>query len=176
MCRAAAVVVAVLGLLLPGCGEGSEEVAVPHAEFARGCGERVEGELAPDWRSQSVIAGALAFPYARLLAREDRPRLHVEKVLAAVEPGETVTVVVPPRERSFVALVYDPPVWKRWSRRPPRLSDGDRSVRLTACADEQPHTQFNGGFIVRWPHCARLEVYGAGERHEAAIPFGTRCV
>jgi hypothetical protein len=170
--------VAVLGVLATGCGEGSDEVAVPHAEFVRGCSERVEGRLESDWRSQSVVAGALAFPYARLLADERRRpgRLWVEKVLAVVEPGESVTVVVPPRERSHVALIYEPEVWGRWSRRTPRLSDGHSSVRLTACRDERPHTQFNGGFLVRWPHCARLEVFSGGERLDAAIPFGERCV
>ena len=56
-----------------------------------------------------------------------------------------------------------------------RLADGHRIARLTACRYEQPHTQFNGGFIVRWPHCGRLDVYAGGERIEAAIPFGRSC-
>lgn len=172
--------VAVLGALVSsGCGAGGDEVAVPHAEFVRGCSERVDGELAPGWERESVVAGALAFAYARLLAGDDRRRpgrLWAVKVLAVVEPGESVTVVVPPRERSEVALIYDPEVWGRWSAtRTPRLSDGHDSVRLVACRDEQPHTQFNGGFIVRWPHCARLEVYSGGVRHAAAIPLGEPC-
>jgi hypothetical protein len=170
--------VAGLGGLLAACGEGSEEAVIPHAEFVRGCSARVEGELAAGWKRESVVAGALAFVHARLLA-DDRRRpdgLWVEKVLAAVEPAESVTVVVPPPERRHVALAYDPEVWRRWSsRRKPQLSDGESSVRLVACPDEQPHTQFNGGFIVRWPHCARLQVYSGGTRHETEIPFGVPC-
>jgi hypothetical protein len=169
--------VAVVGGFILGCGEdGGEGAAVPRAEFMRGCSERVDGELAPGWRAQSVVAGPLASVYVRLLAGERRRHaLWQEKVLAAVEPGASVTVVVPPRERENVSLSYDPQVWSAPSRGAPRLSDGHRSVRLTACRRERPHTQFNGGFIVRWPHCARLTVYAEGKRLDAAIPFGRSC-
>jgi hypothetical protein len=85
--------------------------------------------------------------------------------LTLVRTGETVTVVVPEGERQRLSLLYD---FGPGPKRDLRLSDGTSSVRFEACTASEPYpgeheTQFNGGFFVRGPQCALLDVWVEGQ-------------
>jgi hypothetical protein len=135
------------------------------AETVRSCRTAVYGELAAGVREHAATVGPLT-----LLAIEGGRRSAVEpsgvvKVMALVRTGETVTVVVPEGERRRLSLLYD---FGRGPKRDFRLSDGTSSVRFEACTASQPYpgeheTQFNGGFFVRGPQCALLDVWVEGQ-------------
>jgi len=185
-------VVAALGALaaLAGCDEEPTKPSVRHsqprlarpavAETLRDCRTAVYGELAPARRKDAVTAGPLA-----LLVVDAERRRAVEpsgavKVLALVQAGETVTVVVPEGERRHLSLLYD---FKAGPRRPLRLSDGTSSARFSACTESEEwasgrpypdpkETQFNGGFFVRGAHCATLEVWVDGQEGPLPLTLG----
>jgi len=88
--------------------------------------------------------------------------------------GTTATLVVPPAERPYVSLRYV----RRDLSSPLRVAQGEVAVTFEACAPSSvPPTQFNGGFVVAGPRCARLEVHIAGhpEPLELRVPFGRPC-
>jgi hypothetical protein len=104
-------------------------------------------------------------------------------VLALIQTGETVTVVVPEGERRRLSLLYD---LGPGPKRPLRLSDGTSSARFSACTRSEEwtpgqaypdpqETQFNGGFFVRGAHCAPLEVWidGRADPLPLTLGFGT---
>jgi len=101
-------------------------------------------------------------------------------VLALVQTGETVTLVVPEGERRRLSLLYD---FGPGPKRPLRLSDGTSSTRFNACtrseewAGGRPYpdpkeTQFNGGFFVRGAHCTTLEVWIDGRAGPLPLTLG----
>jgi hypothetical protein len=72
-------------------------------------------------------------------------------------------------------------------RRLPRLSDGAAPVRFSPCTKSDEwipgerypdprRTQFNGGFFVRGPYCAPLDVSVEGQEEPLRrwLPLGTR--
>jgi len=152
----------------------------PLAETVRDCGTAVYGRLAPTVRKDAVAAGPLA-----LLVVDGERRAAVEpsgvvKVLALVQTGETVTLVVPEGERRRLSLLYD---FGPGPKRPLRLSDGTSSTRFNACtrseewAGGRPYpdpkeTQFNGGFFVRGAHCTTLEVWIDGRAGPLPLTLG----
>src|SRR5207253_998086 len=77
-----------------------------------------------------------------------------QKVLLVVAGKTTVRLVIPTSERRRLRLLYDPSSWSPSGLY--RLSAGDDASVFQACPDE---TQFNGGFIVAGPQCARVLVY-----------------
>jgi hypothetical protein len=154
----------------------------------RDCQSAVYGEkVAPQALDNAVVAGPLTL--AGAAAWENRParaiaRERTLKVLAIVRAGERVTLVVPPAERDRLSLLYD--ASEPGPRRPLRLSDGTFSVRFSACTEseewipgerypDQRRTQFNGGFFVRGPHCAPLDVWSDGRESPLRrwLPLGT---
>ena len=171
-------------LVLASCGNGERTSSTVRA--TRTCATRVEGKLPPTWRRSSAFAGPIAF-YAvselpsPVAGSRNPGRIYAEKVLALVEAASDVTVTVDKPSRRRVRLLYD------LSRLdyPPDLSDGTTSARLVACKRTQPslvgrgtvghYTQFNGGFVVRWPACARLAVTerGSGRSFHVTFPFGS---
>jgi hypothetical protein len=156
----------------------------PRAETVRNCRTAIYGDLAPTVRKDAVTVGPLT-----LLVVEGERRAAVEpsgavKVLALIQTGETVTVVVPEGERRRLSLLYD---FKAGPQRPLRLSDGTSSARFSACRRSEEwgpgrsypdaeETQFNGGFFVRGAHCAMLEAWidGRTDPLRFALGFGTR--
>jgi hypothetical protein len=107
---------------------------------------------------------------------------NVLKVLAVVQAGEEVTLVVPQAERRRMSLLYD--FNSAGPRRPLRLSDGVSSVKFSACpkgivagtrVNGVSESQFNGGFFVRGAHCAPIEVWVDGRKEPLRrwLPFGT---
>jgi hypothetical protein len=180
-------------LSLVACDSGSarptaaQTVEAPEAETVRGCQTAVYGEIRPGVREDAVGAGPLALLLVDSERRAAFEPSAVVKVLALVEAGKTVTLVVPQAERRRLSLLYD---FGRGPRRPLRLSDGTSSVRFSACSESegwspgQPYpdpreTQFNGGFFVGGAQCASLEAWveRRAEPLRFGLPFGTgeRC-
>jgi hypothetical protein len=140
----------------------------PPGAFVRTCQDSVYGDLGDGWRARSVVVGPLAFVGLRQAATQPasdfRPRggrYQGLKVLAVVEAGATVTLVVPAAERRHLSLLYDPDTWNEVNGY--RIADGDTAVTFRSCPPAQTPlgadgTQFNGGFLVDGPRCATLEV------------------
>ena len=149
---------------------------------ARNCGSSVYGDLGKDWRRKpnTIIVGPIAFPNTfppdgREPASSFAPvrgRYPGQKVLLVVAGKTTVRLVIPTSERRRLRLLYDPSSWSPSGLY--RLSAGDDASAFQACPDE---TQFNGGFIVAGPQCARVLVYVAPRARPltARLPFGRRC-
>jgi hypothetical protein len=147
----------------------------PHV---RTCATRVSGALGDDWRDESVIVGSLAL--VGLSEFSEQPPADFEprdgryigtKVLAVVEGGAVVSVVVPEAERKHVSLIYDISKWR--SDNLYAVSDGDLAVTLDACTETRT-TQFNGGFVVAGARCSELDVYN-GEHPDperVVVSFG----
>lgn len=196
--RSALTLCALAGLLTAGCGGKSlgkprsatatggnaAQIRVSSQPPVRGCDASVTGPLGPGWRSSplTVHVGAVAFPSIRSYrsaprndfqtARSGPPRQYQgQKALLVVGGGATVTLTIPPSERSKVSLLYSAgtPAQLRYS-----ISQGTTSVRFKACPDHS--TQFNGGFIVAGPRCVAIKVREDARPGTAHgwIPFGTQ--
>jgi hypothetical protein len=76
------------------------------------------------------------------------------KVLVVVRSGAVATVAIPPSERPFVSLHYDPAKFKMLNRY--LVSEGDGAVTFEACTDRW--TQFNGRFIVAGARCTGIDI------------------
>ena len=146
----------------------------------RNCESSVYGELSPGWERNSVRAGPFWLVgvrgYGTRAFEPVRPGFYGGvKVLLAVDNGVTATISVPPSERANVTLRYDRALM---SGGPWRISQGRVATTFEACAPgDYPHTQFNGGFLVRGARCAHLEisVQGRPEPMQVAIPFSAAC-
>ena len=66
------------------------------------------------------------------------------KVLAVVEPRQTVTIEIPPGQRGSVSLAYDP---RRALSIMLKITDEASAVTFRACPGRV--TQFAGGFLIR---------------------------
>ena len=78
-----------------------------------------------------------------------------------------VTVTVPEPDRDHVRLVYDP------GRFSPRWEEADHTVKFGVCSELD--AQYNGGFVVNTPTCARILVRDDGvdgSEWFTQIPFG----
>ena len=165
---------------LSACELGSQERAEPTqapaadsrpppAEIVRRCRTAVYG--ARPTRKHAVGVG----PISLVVGGGKRPAevepSGVVKVLVLLRTRETATVIVPEDERGRLSLLYD---IGPGPKRELRLSDGTSSVRFEACTasqewvDGKPYpdeheTQFNGGFFVRGPQCALLDVWIEGQ-------------
>jgi hypothetical protein len=93
------------------------------------------------------------------------------KVLLVVqgESPATISVVSP---ASGVALSYDPATFNT-----KRISDGQAAVMFEPCGNKGgKETQFNGGFLVSHPLCARLRVTVRDQTVGFAnLPLGAEC-
>jgi len=84
---------------------------------------------------------------------------------AAVGP---VAVSISEPDRDHVRLVYDPQ-----RRTPVSWEAADHTVKFEVCSDVD--AQFNGGFVVNTPTCARIVVVDEGvpgSESSKSIPFG----
>jgi hypothetical protein len=184
-----ACVAAITLALASGCSSGGDdESKVPTrpagaAVFggpARGCADRVEGELRRGWRREgTVAAGPIAWPYVRATYAEQprslfaarRGRYRGQKALAVVDAAAAVNVKV--GARSPASVLYDPALFNDSNLY--RLGDGAKSFTFRACSDEE--TQFNGGFVVARAQCLLIDVSWrapSGLRSgRAFLPFGT---
>jgi len=55
------------------------------------------------------------------------------------------------------------------------VADGDRAVTFHSCRGSDYPTQFNGGFVVAGPRCAKLNVVASGREPTTLIlSFGVR--
>jgi hypothetical protein len=120
----------------------------PAAELRVGCGESVHGELTAAGRRYTYTFGALSIFGVRSgtagqasTGRISKPSFH--KALVVVNPGSSVTIVIPDEQRGRASLFYDP---RRSPTNNTSVSDGMSTVTFQACADRR--TQFAGGFIV----------------------------
>jgi hypothetical protein len=183
---------------------GAETGAAPRTEtstqavkaFVRTCETNVYGTLNPRrWRKHSIVAGPLAFWYAREYAeapasffrpaRGSSDRYEGLKLLVLIRPDAVATVIVPESERHDVALLYNPAAWN--DRNEYRIEDGDSAVRFEACKKGETigtgsplneMTQFNGGFLVAGVRCVPLDVLVRGQPRaiHVTLSFGAgRC-
>ncbi len=99
----------------------------------------------------------------------------------AVDPGTTVTVVVPPHEREHFSLLYDPEASSSGSEEVGqflfaplyKVSDGDTATTFVGC-DRDIDTQFAGAVIVAGARCVDLDFYvdDAAEAQRETVSFG----
>jgi hypothetical protein len=100
--------------------------------------------------------------------------------LILVRRNAAATVVVPERERRYVALLYNPAAWNE--RNSYRIEDGENAVTFRACEKAQTpsgagrpnaQTQFNGSFVVAGARCVALKISVQGKRPiRATLSFG----
>ncbi len=115
-----------------------------------GCPDSVQGDLGAGWRTRAVAAhekvGALYLLGAQVRINHAGTFTGVgfRKVLAVVEPRQTVTIEIPPSQRGSVSLAYDP---HRVLSTVLKITDGVSAVTFRACPDRE--TQFAGGFLIR---------------------------
>jgi hypothetical protein len=150
----------------------------------RDCDDSVYGDLGDDWQRRSVRAGPFWLVGVRgygpqeFAAVPGRPSFYrTVKVLLLIDKAVTATIAVPPESRGLVGIQYDSrsPFWNAQSM---RVRNGRYAMTFEGCSgSEIPHTQFNGGFVVAGPRCARLEVAVKGRTASSlvAIPFGAAC-
>jgi hypothetical protein len=148
----------------------------------RTCASSVYGVLEKNWRRNpgTVVAGPVAFPNVFAQSASEPASTFAplggqyegQKVLLVVAARTTVRLVIPPRDRLRLRLLYDPHSWDPSGRY--RLAAGNVATIFHSCSDE---TQFNGGFIVAGPQCAHVLVYVARRRQPfaARLPFGRKC-
>jgi hypothetical protein len=120
-------------------------------------------------RENGRVSLASASHFEPVAGRENR--YEPDKVLALVRSGAVVTLEVPDDQRDL-SLLYDP---ERWGGRSFRVADGDRAVTFHSCRGSDYPTQFNGGFVVAGPRCAKLNVVASGREPTTLIlSFGVR--
>ena len=152
---------------------------------AIGCAQSVYGQIG-SWRTApgTILAGPVGWPNFGAPPRRSFYGPHkglsvFVKGLLAVAPGRTATVRIPAGERSRLSLFYGTHFKPRahwhdatWFR----VSDGDSALTFRACArGRNPGwTQFAGGFLVRGPQCAVVEVRARGSARwlRRRIAFG----
>jgi hypothetical protein len=152
-------------------GQGGARAArsqSPPSGGIRGCGERVEGERLAAAPQRDAVIGPATFVDAPGTYRgsfrgrdyvtpDYLPGLnaHPMKVLALVEGGARVRLVVPRRQRRWMRLFYNP-----------GDDRGQHAMTLQAC---RTHTQFDGGLYIDFENapqggrCAELAVKVAGQ-------------
>jgi ribosomal protein L39E len=166
--RIAALAIATLVLALAACGSARRTAPAPI--FVRTCETSVRGELARNWRSESLNVGPISFlglPAWADATRSELAESPQKKVLAIVRGGATVTVSVARQARGYVSLAYDPALFDA----SPGVRDGDPAVRFRACREE---TQFNGAFLVEGRRCVAVEIRWDGRRERRVASFGRR--
>jgi hypothetical protein len=91
-----------------------------------------------------------------------------EGVVAGVERGDSVTLVVPVSERGNYSLLWNPAT----GRGDDTVASGEFAVTLRACDGYQ--TAFLGGFATIKQYCAPLDVYfgDSTEPERIFLPFG----
>lgn len=150
---------------------------VPHVVT---CSSRVSGVLSAGWREEGAGAGGLTFAHVTQYAAPDpafsrsRDSLHPAiKLLAVVERGAVVRVVVPELEREDGALLYDDSIHHTTDGFV-AIADGDPAVTFRGCVTSSVPTQFAGGFVVSGPRCLPLDVYSGSivEPERIVISFG----
>jgi hypothetical protein len=103
---------------------------------------------------------------------ESRDGRHLAHKYVTVVDGDAlgpVDLLIEPRNRSSVGLVYDPAMWAQGA-----LTSTDSMVRFEGCAGLD--AQFNGGFLITEPTCVYFSVIESGNNPPlvsfGAIPFG----
>ena len=191
----AAVAFGVLVILGPGDRDQPSKVRLSQAEsVSAGCGDRVEGGYEGVRADDATTIGPVEWPYVatnlRQLLRSGElrpppatgyPYEHYPiKALAFVKAGTTVTLSVPPEQRSYLRLMYGheraplegvPEVTLAACRRSTSAARQARECRWTpyqACRGR--YTQFAGSILVdfdRAPEqgsCSELVVRESGRR------------
>lgn len=123
-------------------------------------------QQADGFEANTYLVGPVGFWYAyQDLSGDD---IFIE-VFASVEPGDSVTLVVPASERDHYSLLWNPATWTGENT----VGAGEPAVTLQAC-DGYP-TVFAGGFVTEQSYCAPLDVYfgDSTERERVFLPFGS---
>jgi hypothetical protein len=162
------------------CGASA---GVPAATFVRSCQNGVGyGGVTRYGRSQALRVGPLWLGALRALtlaslepARAGQTRFGALEDIAVLKAGAVVTVEVPPSERAYVGLIYDPSKFRDDGSY--RISELDWTVRFVACKD--PHfnhglSQFDGGIVIAGRRCFVLDFYVPGHhaKVERRLPAG----
>ena len=172
--------VAIASLALAGCG-GAAAVGAGGDRVSGGsvvsC--RDGGRGAAPARGRDVEIGPLAILFARPTRREPREAFngHGWKLPVTLVADEKAALVVPPRLRGRVGLVFTLQAQVRVGRRGVRAADS--RLRFEACAGEgaPARTGWPGGVVVDRRRCAtlRVQLAGVGEPIDRRVPLGRRC-
>jgi hypothetical protein len=146
----------------------------------------------PEPTTDAIVAGPIAWPDLRTLASDHRPHggspatayapvdglaFQVEGLVALTD-GTTARVQIPANESRRLSLDYTG-LQPRNAAGRYNVSDGASRVTFHACSrlpNGPPSSLFEGGFIVAWAQCARVDVYTGTSRQPVArqIAFGVR--
>lgn len=155
----------------------------PGQTFNRSCRSAVRPVGRPP-RPRDLVVGPVTFYTARALAMGDPADLSRErrppggwaalKALIEVEPEVSATVVIPPRHRDSLLLIYRSFTDRIGESSYFRRSAGDTAVRFDACSAlaEGRGPAYNGGFLVREPGCYEVEVFTENDPEPARAALG----
>jgi hypothetical protein len=178
-----------VGMLAAACtGPSSVEraPATPDGHAARGyerpCVTAVYGEMPKGWQRDVPVVGPVAFiglrPDGSIPSEALDPGpdgVAAAKVLLIVRDGVRVTLSVDDASADRISFAYE------LGRDADAVADGAASVTFGPCSggatrfDDGVGTQFNGGFVVATPGCARIEVAWEDERRSLPVRFGGPC-
>ena len=137
------------------------------AEYALGvdCDTSQRNMFGGDWQESSYFVGPVWFFRLIEILSDEEP---FEGVVAGVEPGDSVTLVVPVSERGNYSLLWNPAT----GRGDDTVASGESAVTLRACDGYQ--TAFLGGFATTKQYCAPLDLYFGDntEPERIFLPFG----
>lgn len=130
------------------------------------CDKAIIGHGAPDWRSESIVAGPVGVRRHPLSAMSQTRKGLVAKLPLLVEgrEPETVAVSVPPALRKRVFLYYG-------SAHSFAADRGFAEVEFEPCGNK-PRTIWPGGIRVKGTASVRLEVKVEGEAEPLSLRLG----
>lgn len=153
----------------------------------RACGTRVVGGSTmphdADVRVGPLVLGnAREYEIARpeAFAPVDDGTYRGHKLLAKVDGGARVLVVVPEHELDNLSLAYEAPRVEdpdRGTRRTLAIAELERAVLFEGCPPAQGPAEFDGGVFVAAARCVDLDVFvdGATEGTRVTLGFGMAC-
>lgn len=153
----------------------------------RACGTRVVGGSTVP-HDADVRVGSLVLGNARqyevsapdAFAPTDDGTYRGHKLLAKVDGGARVLLVVPEHEVQSISLAYearrveDP---DRGTRRTLTIAEGERAVLFEGCPAAQGAAEFDGGVFVAGSRCVDLDVFvdGGTQGERITLGFGVTC-
>lgn len=154
-----------LAVTLSACGGSQTRVAV------RSCTTAGQGGLAADYRQHSWTYGPFALANLRTISSTGAApvltaagRAGAAEVIAVVNAGAEVTLMIPSSERRTVGLLYQ--LNKFRDDGAYRVADMDPSVRFVACTSKafnHGRSQFDGGFVISTARCVTFTVSVRGQ-------------
>jgi hypothetical protein len=173
---------------LAACASGARAGSTSHAPRRQvlGCGAAVYGPESHLGKGRgTVVAGPLVWPEAETKRNQSayRPRHRLApfvKLLIFVKDGAPTTVSVPPAERARLAFSYGTfsprLIWHGIAFL--KVADAPQILTFKPCSRTKTPsgwTSFAGGFIVKGPQCARVNISRKETHLHAQITLGKPC-